>query len=53
MDDLNRVTGTGYKDDVDFKYTVRRILSEDLVKEKVKENMKRDADLETDDELYA
>ena len=36
MEDENVI----YKDDVDFKYTVRRILSEDLIKEGIKENMK-------------
>ena len=49
MDDENVI----YKDDVDFKYAMRRILCEDLVKDGIKENMKKDTNLETDDELYA
>jgi len=45
MDDENTI----YKDEVDFKYTVRRILSEDLTKQGIMENMKQDTNLETDD----
>ena len=49
MDDENVI----YKDEVDFKYTIRRILSEDLISSGIKENMKQDTNLETDDALYA